>query len=574
MWLVSTSLDGEVFRMKRDLSKFPGKNYDVIIIGGGIYGACTAWYAAQQGLSVLLLEKGDFGHATSFNSQKIVHGGLRYLQHLDFKRIFESVRETRVLRQIAPNLVYPMPCVMPAYGHLLEGKEILWVAVNLFRLISLNRNRSVEARNHLPVGKIISRDDCLKLFPDLEVEGLKGGALWYDAQVYNTERLLLSFIKSAVGFGADVANYAEVTGFIFDNKRVVGVEVKDVLGGQKFRVNGRITVNASGPWVNEVLSLIGRSHNTPEVHFIKVNLLITKPFIEGYSLGVSSRKQYIDPDAVIKKEARLLFFTPWHGYNLVGTTEQHYSGRPDDCRISEKEIDDLINDVNEAYPGADLNRKDVLFFYTGLLPGSSKCINSGQTHILKKYSIVDHMKIDGVDGLVSVIGVKFTTATDVARKTVGVLLGKLGRRRSVKINPDVSIWNSSAVNMEFSNYLERTLENQKSGLDDDIVRHLVINYGSECEKIIRYAEEDPSLRGRVVGYSPVIWAELVYAIREEMAEKLSDLMLRRTQLGEAGYPGEKCMRECADFMAREKGWDEARIKKEITEIKAIYQPLA
>jgi glycerol-3-phosphate dehydrogenase len=193
---------------------------------------------------------------------------------------------------------------------------------------------------------------------------------------------------------------------------------------------------------------------------------------------------------------------------------------------------------------------------------------------LKKYSIIDHVKTDGVEGLVSIVGVKFTTATDVARKAVRVVLGKLGRRRSIKINLGVSIWNSSAVNMEFSDYLQKILKNQKSGLDDDIVRHLVINYGSECEKIIRYAEEGPSLRDRVVGYLPVIWAELMYVIKEEMAEKLSDLVIRRTQLGEAGYPGEKCLMECADLMAKEKGWDKARIEKEITEVKAIYQPSA
>ncbi|MCL5985868.1 MAG: glycerol-3-phosphate dehydrogenase/oxidase [Actinobacteria bacterium] len=560
--------------MKRDLSRFPGKNYDVIIIGGGIYGACTAWYAAQQNLSVLLLEKEDFGHATSFNSQKIVHGGLRYLQHMDFQRIFESVRETSLLRRIAPNLIYPMPCVMPAYRYLLQGKEILWVAVNLYKLISLNRSRSLEAQNHVPGGRIISREECLKFFPALPTEGLRGGALWYDAQVYNTERLLLSFIKSAVGFGADIANYAEVVGFVFDGDRVVGVEVKDILSDQKFTVNGRITANASGPWVNKVLSLIRRSHGTPEVHFIKVNLLVTRPFIDGCSLGVSSRKKYVDSDAFIKKGARLLFFTPWHGYNLVGTTEQHYSGSPDDCRMSEKEIDNLINDINDAYPAACLGRKDVLFFYTGLLPGSIKGIDSGQTHILKKYSIIDHARIDAVEGLVSVIGVKFTTATDVARKTVGMILGKLGRRRILKVDPDVSLWNSNATKASFDDYLKGALKDSRGNLDSEVIRHLVVNYGTQYKEILRYTEEDVSLLGRVVSSSPVIWAELAYAIREEMAERLSDLMLRRTELGEAGYPGEKCLRDCADFMAREKGWDEARIKKEISEVKAIYQPLA
>lgn len=558
--------------MKRDLIKLSQEIYDVVVIGGGIYGACVAWEASRGGLSVALLEKSDFGQATSFNSQKIIHGGLRYLQHADFKRMRESIRERRRLMQIAPHLINLLPCIMPTYGHLLQGKEIMRIALMINDLIGLDRNDYIDPQSYISRGRIVSRAECLKLFPGLREAGLNGGALWYDCQAYNSERLLLSFLHSAVQRGAELANYMEVTGFIWEGGRIAGVEARDVLGGDHFQVRGKIVVNTSGPWINQVLSLLGRPHKTPQMRFVKVMVLLTRPIVGDYALGVWSGQKYLDDDAIINKGSRLFFITPWHKYNLVGTTEQPYDGSVDHCKATEGEIQDLINQVNRAYPGAHLGGEDVLFFYTGLLPRSDKHQDVGEVQIAKHYRLIDHYAVDGIEGLLSVIGVKLTTVTDVARKAVDMVFRKLGKVPSPDLNSATPLWGSRAEVGWFKDYLATILRKRPSALGEEVVRHLVHNYGTEDERVMRYAEENPAWLTRVTKGSPVIWAEIVHAIRDEMAQKLSDVILRRTEVGEGGYPGDKCLAACAEMMAKEKGWDRLKTEKEIDEVKAIYKP--
>ncbi|MCG8605140.1 FAD-dependent oxidoreductase, partial [bacterium] len=191
--------------MERNLSKLQASKFDVLIIGAGIYGAWTAWDAAQRGLSVALIDKGDFGAATSSNSLKIVHGGLRYLQHADIKRVRESTAERRTLMRVAPHLIHPMPCVMPTYGHALRGKEVMQTALFLNDLICFDRNRLSDPQKHIPRGRVVSRKECLRLIPGIDETGLSGGALWHDCQLYNSERMLMSILHSAVNVGAVVA---------------------------------------------------------------------------------------------------------------------------------------------------------------------------------------------------------------------------------------------------------------------------------------------------------------------------------------------------------------------------------
>ncbi len=558
--------------MKRDLIKLSEEIYDLVVIGGGIYGACVAWDASRRGLSVALLEKSDFGQATSFNSQKIIHGGLRYLQHADFKRMRESMAARRTLMQIAPHLIHLLPCIMPTYGHLLQGKEIMRIALMINDLIGLDRNHCIDLQSHIPRGRIVSRAECLKLFPGLREKGLNGGALWYDCQAYNSERLLLSFLHSAVQAGAELANYVEVTGFIWEGGRIAGVEARDVLGGDRFQVRGKIVVNTSGPWVDQVLSLLGRPHSIPQMRLAKVLVLLTRPIVDEYALGVWSGQKYLDDNAIINKGSRLFFITPWHKYSLAGTTEQPYHGPVDHCRPTQGEIQDLINQINRAYPGTHLGREDVLFFYTGLLPRSDRNRDAGEVQIAKHYRLIDHYAVDGIEGLLSVIGVKLTTVTDVARKAVDKVFRKLGKVSPPDLNSVTPLWGSRTEVGWFRDYLATTLRKRPSALDEEVVRHLVYNYGTEHKRVIRYAEENPAWLSRVTGDSPVIWAEIVHGIRDEMAQKLSDVILRRTELGEGGSPGDECLAACAQMMAKEKGWDRLKTEREIDEVKAIYEP--
>ena len=213
--------------MERDPSKLQRNKYDLLVIGGGIYGACVTWDAALRGLSVALVEKGDFASATSANSLKIIHGGLRYLQHGDFKRMRESIRERRTLMEIAPHLVHPLPVLIPTFGHGMQGREVLSLALMINDLIGFDRNRLDDPEKHICRGRVISRRECLELLPGIHKKDLTGGAIFHDAQVYNSERLVLSFIRSAEKAGAELANYVEVTGFIQNSSRHSLVNSRD-----------------------------------------------------------------------------------------------------------------------------------------------------------------------------------------------------------------------------------------------------------------------------------------------------------------------------------------------------------
>jgi len=193
--------------MRRGIDRLASEEFDLLIVGAGIYGACAAWDASLRGLRVALIDRGDFGGATSQHSQKTIHGGLRYLQQADLKRMRESIRERRTLMRIAPQFVSPFPCVMPTYGHLTRGREALAVAMLANDLVGLDRNRIDDPAKRIPRGRTVSRRRVLELLPGIPTKGLTGGAVWHDCQAHNTERLLLSFVLGACEKGAAAATY-------------------------------------------------------------------------------------------------------------------------------------------------------------------------------------------------------------------------------------------------------------------------------------------------------------------------------------------------------------------------------
>ena len=214
--------------MQRNIAALTKKEFDLVIVGGGIFGACAAWDAASRGLTVALLERGDFCQATSANHFKIVHGGIRYLQHGDVYRIRESNRERNALLRIAPHLVQPLPILIPTYGHGFQGKEILAAGMRLYDVLAFDRNRGLnDPKRQIPPARFVSREECLKIFPGLDQKGLTGAATFCDGQIYNPPRLVLSFIRSAVESGAVVSNYTEAVRFLYSKNCVYGVEAKD-----------------------------------------------------------------------------------------------------------------------------------------------------------------------------------------------------------------------------------------------------------------------------------------------------------------------------------------------------------
>lgn len=550
--------------MKRDIVRMSNKTYDLLIIGGGIYGATCAWDAASRGLSVALLDKSDFGSENSSNSQKTIHGGLRYLQHGDFKRMRESIRERTNLMRIAPHLVHPMPCIIPTYGHIM--RFAMPFALKIFDLASFDRNRLNDPQKHIPNGRTISKKECLRLIPGLRENGLTGASIWYDSQAYNTERLVLSFIRSAEKSGADVANYLEVIGFLMDEKHVIGVKARDLFNDYELEIQAKAVLNAGGAWIDHVLSLL-KTPFSNRIALAKMQLVVVnRVFVHNYAFGIKFRKEFKDGDAVINKGYRLLFVSPWRNYSMIGTAQESYQGDPKDLKTTEDDIRRFIEEVNEAYPYAALIRKDVSFFYAGLIP-IDKVNPDGDVKLSKKNKIYDHKK-EGIEGLISIVSVKYTTARNTAQMVTDMVFKKLGRKTPKCTTMKTPIYGGDIE--RFDDFLKDAIEKRPYGLDEGIMRNLIYNYGSEYQEVLKYLDEDSSYSQRINDSLDVIEAEIIHGVREEMAQKLVDVVLRRTELGTGEYPGDEGLKTCARIMAQELGWDESRVQKELEEVKSIY----
>lgn len=546
--------------LTRNLSKLASTSFEVVIIGGGIYGACIAREAALRGLKTALLEKADFGHATSANSLKVVHGGLRYLQHADILRMRRSINERRAMMRIAPHLVHPLPCCMPIYGHGLKGREAMALALLVNDLISFDRNKLDDRQKHLPRGSVISREACLEMFPGLVSEGLSGGAIWYDAQMYHSERLTLSFVLSAVEEGAEVANYLKVTDLVHERGRVKGVEVRDELSGESFRIDAQIVINAAGPWVDKVLQCLPAGGPEMGVRLAKAVNVATRPLFGRFAVGIPSRG-----DSPMGE--RLFFVTPWRDQALIGTTYALYEGNPDDLRVHEEDVVKLLEQVNAVYPAAELTVDDVLYTYCGLVPVGDVDERTGSFKREGQYRIRNHVH-DGYEGLISVLGVKYTTARNIAEKVLDQVHEVRGETPKAPASDQIALFGGDIE--AFEPFVQSVLEQRPRGLEASQLRPLLHNYGTAYHHVLDYMPSSNGEHDTQALSQSLLQAQVVYSVRHEMAQKLGDVVFRRTEMGTDGLAGqEEVVAFCADVMADELGWDEARRQQEIEEVKEM-----
>jgi glycerol-3-phosphate dehydrogenase len=549
--------------MKRDLKELASNFYDVAIIGGGIYGACVAWDAALRGLRVCLVEKSDFSAGTSANSLKIIHGGLRYLQHAEFKRMRESVGEQRTLMRIAPHLVHPLPVLIPTYGHGWRSKEVLSLAFLVNWLIAFE-SRFDRAPRLMPRSHTISKGEVLRLAPGIDEKGLTGGAVFYDAQVYNSERLIISILRAADKAGLSLANYVEVTGFLKRGDRVSGIEVKDVLTENSFHIRAKSVVNTSGPWVNRLLGFL-TGYPTYRVVFAKAINLITRQLVPSYAVGIISKNGCQGGPAPIDKGQRFLFVAPWRAHSLIGTFYAAYDGDPDDLKVSNTDIRSFLDQVNRAYPGARLTTEDVSFVHGGLVPGVHN--NNSYVQLARKHHILDHHN-EELKGIISVVGVKYTTARHVAEKVIDRVFQRWSQRPPNSISSMTPVYGGRIE--QFDGFLQAQIEKRPHGLAEDVIRRLVYNYGCGYSQVLNYFDRYLGEYGADTDRLALVRAEVLHGIRDEMAQKLTDVIFRRTELGTAGHPGNDVLNVCADIMSAELGWSPARTQQELQEVHAKF----
>ncbi len=555
--------------MDRDLAYLERTSFDLIVVGGGIYGACIAWDAVLRGLSVALLEKNDFGHATSANSLKTVHGGLRYLQKLDLKRMRESIHERRTLMRIAPHLVHPLPFLMPTYGHTWKGREVMATALLINDLISCDRNRLADPQKHLPGGQLISRTECLKRLPGIEENGLTGGAIWYDALLYNSERLTLSFLRSAAMMGAVVANYVKVIGFLKDGTRVVGVQAVDLLDGVQIEVHAKTVVNAAGPGVKQLFDNFQGNvkHPKGEVRLALAINLITPPLFDTYGVGISAKNGRYHAGGKSRNSDRLLFIVPWRNRSLIGTTYKPFNGTLDPPRVNEQDILTFLQAVNEACPGLELRREDVVHSHIGLVPISGIDPDSGAIRREGHYQIRDHRDM-GIEGIISVLGVKYTTARDVAEKVVDKVFKAWNRTPPASRSATTPLHDGRIT--RFAEFVRCETEKRPGALEKDTLLPLLYNYGSAYPAVLNYFDRHMDSGKPLTDSRALLRAQTIYAVRHEMAIKLSDVVFRRTEVGSAGPPDADTLGFCATIMASERGWSKAQMQQEIQEVNAAF----
>ncbi len=549
--------------MKRNLSDLAGRKFDLIVVGGGIFGACIAWDASLRGLSVALLERSDIGGATSANCFRIVHGGIRYLQHGDLWRTREGIRERRAMLRIAPHLVRPLPIAIPTYRQGRLSKQVLSVGARAYDILSLDRNRGIDDESsRIPRSRVISRAELTSLFPDLPTEELTGAVVIHDGQMKNPARLALEFIHSAVAYGAHVANYVDIKGLSRRNGRITGVRARDRLSADGFEVLGNTVVNATGPWADGALrAWLG--FGLPEQPMFSRDMYIVVNRRLGHSdVGLAIPAWESDPSAIISRGRRHLFLIPRGDTTAIGVWHKVHQAEPDKLIVEDNEIERALSEVNRAFPSARFQGSDVIKTQAGLVPINGVGSSQTQVEFGRRSVVADHSQMHGIEGLISVIGVRYTTARHVAQVVVDLVFRRAGYRPPECKTDEIALVGGRTGRFED---LAREAENhvQRLGItvDPDMTRNLLRNHGSRYQDIVRLMKSRPALAQGLDG-TRMTRAEVVYAVRREMAMTLEDLTLRRTNLCESGHPGKEVLRLCADLMAEEAGWDQKRTDSE------------
>jgi len=554
--------------MKRDLTTLAGSPFDVVVVGGGIYGICALHDAARRGLSACLVERGDFVGATSSNSLKTIHGGLRYLQHADLGRMRESIRERARLLRVAPHLVSPIAFVLPTRGLGLQGKPVMRAALLLNDLIGFDRSAGAIAGRGLPGGRVVGRGELGTLVPGLDQGEWTGGAIWYDCQVANTERLAFAYLHSAVAAGAVCANYAEVTGLLRKDQQVLGVKVRDALGGEGFEVRARAVVLAAGPWVDRLLRELPAGASPTRFHLSKAFNLVTRRLYPGdHAVGFRVPAAFSDSDALLNKGDRLFFVVPWKQFSLIGTRHLPYRGDPDRFAVTDEDIERFLAEINAACPGVELTRGDVSAVLGGMLPETPRA-GAGEVQLVKHSRIYDHAA-DGAQGLYSIVGVKWTTARAAGEAAIDAVEARLrpgGRGTRVAEAP----LRGGEID-DLDRFYRQEEAQRPPSVSPASMRHLLDNHGSAAGDVLAYVRRDPELGRELGGKFPVIAAEVVFAADQEMAVHLIDVVRRRTELAAGGHPGRDALERCAGVMGAHLGWSPERREAELDHVDAALQ---
>lgn len=509
------------------------EEFDVVVVGGGVTGAGAALDAATRGLKVALVEARDLASGTSSRSSKLFHGGLRYLEQLEFSLVREALRERELmLNRLAPHLVKPVSFLYPLSHRFWERP---YTAAGLLLYDTMGGARSVPGQKHL------TRAGALRMVPALKRDALIGGVRYYDAQSDDARHTMM-VARTAARYGAVVANSTQVTGFLHDADRVAGVHVRDVETGEETEVRAQAVINATGVWTDELQRLSG-SRGRFRVRASK-----------GVHIVVPRDRIVAESGMILRTEKSVLFVIPWDNHWIVGTTDTDWNLDLAHPAATKKDIDYILEHVNTVL-ATPLTHDDIQGVYAGLRP-----LLAGESDESSKLSR-EHAVARVAPGLVAIAGGKYTTYRVMAADAVDAVAHDVRGRMAASITDRVPLLGADGYHA-LVNQADQLA--QRFGLHPYRIRHLLDRYGSVIHEVLALTEQQPELLKPVPGSPDYLQAEIVYACNHEGALHLEDVLTRRTRISiEYPHRGVDSAEPVARLMAAELGWDEQRIAREV-----------
>ena len=525
--------------MKRDFAALAERQFDLLVCGGGIYGAWTAYDAALRGLSVAIVEQGDWASGTSSASSKLIHGGLRYLETYDFKLVRKALAERQMLLAVAPHRVWPLRFGVPIYRDSRIGTLQLKAGLTLYDFLAAwpgkNMASAEIAHRHF------SRNAFSARFPALDSEGLKGGFTYGDAQT-DDARLVLELIAGAMAAGAVCVNYCKLTGLIETGGKVSGATVQDQLEHTSTQLHAKQIVYTTGQWMAASEQGRGGCRLTKGIHLVMAGT---------WTNGTPAEEALL---LTAKSDGRVFFIIPWYGMTLLGTTDTDYQGNVDQITVADKDVAYLLDAANH-YLKTAWTEKDVVGRYAGV-----RVMKQSDQASPSSVSRDWELKTAG-NGVHYSIGGKLTSAREDAACIVNTVCAQVGintpcatKNRAFPWAPEknYSVW-SAAIHAEAI----------QLGIDQESAKWLIRRHGKRVEQVLRGVEDNPRLAKRIALALPFIYADLLFCARNEMAAHLHDLLRRRMPLLILAQLDEGALRHLAETVAAVMGWDAVAINREV-----------
>ncbi len=521
-------------QQRRDAwERLGSEQFDVVVIGGGVVGSGCALDAATRGLRVALVEARDFASGTSSRSSKMFHGGLRYLEQLEFGLVREALHERELsLTTLAPHLVKPMPFLFPLTKRLWERP---YTAAGIFLYDRLGGSKSVPAQKHL------TRAGALRLCPGLKRSALIGGIRYYDT-VVDDARHTLTVARTAAHYGAVVRSSTQVVALLREGDRVTGVRVRDSENGAITEVRGHVVVNATGVWTDEIQAL-SRQRGRFQVRASK-----------GVHVVVPRDRIVSDAAIILRTEKSVMFVIPWGGHWIIGTTDTDWNLDLAHPAATKADIDYILGTVNTVL-ATPLTHADIDGVYAGLRP-----LLAGESEETSKLSR-EHAVAVPAPGLVAIAGGKYTTYRVMAADAIDVAAESVPARVAPSITEKVSLLGADGY-FALINQADQVAALQ--GLHPYRVRHLLDRYGSLIGDVLHLASGDPELLRPIAEAPGYLKVEARYAVTAEGALHLEDVLARRTRISiEYPHRGVACAREVAEVIAPVLGWSADDIDREV-----------